>query len=448
MLQYKLSKDTELTPELIKKLINKHKFEQVPRMDKLFDYYNSKNDAIMHKVNADENLPNNKIIHPYATYITNTLTGYFMGDGVSYSSISDEQGADELKMILEYSDEQDENVELAKQASVFGLGVELLYVDIDGMVRIKYVDPREMVLIYDDTLEENLNAAVRYYKVYDYLREQYSYRIEVYTDKEVRNYEADELLANLAFVSSTQHYFGQCPVVVYQNNAEERGDFEGVISLIDAYDKMESDSLDDFDYFVDAYLVLSGLNANSDDIAAMKKNRVILLDQDSKAEWLTKNGDGARADSDKTRIDKDIHKFAQVPDMSDEAFAGNASGVAIKYKTMPMENLVAVKERKFKKGLQKRIELIFSIISLKGSAHDWRGIDITFTRNLPTNEPEIAQMISTLDGIVSNSTLLSQLPFVENVDDELDKLKTQKEENMAAFYNETENFDNEQEEDK
>ena len=172
----------------------------------------------------------------------------------------------------------------------------------------------------------------------------------------------------------------------------------------------------------------------------MKENRVILLDQDSKAEWLIKNGDGSSTDTTKTRIDKDIHKFAQVPDMTDEAFAGNASGVAIKYKTMPMENLVAVKERKFKKGLQKRIELIFTILALKGSAHDWRGIDVTFTRNLPTNETELANMVSVLDGIVSAPTLLSQLPFVENVDDELDKLKEQKEENVAAFYNESKNF--------
>ena len=55
-------------------------------------------------------------------------------------------------------------------------------------------------------------------------------------------------------------------------------------------------------------------------------------------------------------------------------------------------------------------------------------------------------MVSTLDGIVSASTLLSQLPFVENVDDELDKLREQKEENVAAFYNNTENFHDEQEE--
>ena len=437
---YQLSKDTELTTELVKKLINKHMWEEVPRMNKLFDYYNAKNDAISAKYKVDPSLPNNKIIHPYGTYITNTLTGYFMGDGVSYSSISDEEGVDELRMILEYSDEQDENVELAKQASVFGLGVELEYIDQDGLIRIKYVDPREVVLIYEDTLEQNLIYAIRYYKVYDYIQEHYFYKVEVYTDKEVRLYHADELLSSLVLDNTVNHYFGQCPVIVYQNNAEERGDFEGVVSLIDAYDKMESDSLDDFDYFVDAYLVLSGLNADSEDVARMKENRIILLDQDSDAEWLIKNGDSSGTDSVKTRIDKDIHKFAQVPDMTDEAFAGNASGVAIKYKTMPMENLVAVKERKFKKGLQKRIELIFAILGLKGSTHDWRAIDITFTRNLPTNETELAQMVSVLDGIVSSETLLSQLPFVDNIDDELDRLKEQKEENMAAFYNESENF--------
>ena len=417
-------------------------------MEKLFNYYNSNNDTILKKTKADPHLPNNKVVHPYATYITNTLTGYFMGDGVSYASVDDEAGVDELRMILEYSDEQDENVELAKQASVFGLGIELLYIDEDGLVRIKYIDPREAVLLYEDTLESALVAALRYYKVYDYIQEHYFYKVEVYTNKEVRLYHADELLSSLVLDDTIGHYFGQCPLVVYQNNAENRGDFEGVLSLIDAYDKMESDSLDDFDYFVDAYLTLQGLNADSEDIAKMKEDRVILLDQDSKAEWLTKGDNGSNADSIKTRIDKDIHKFAQVPDMTDEAFAGNASGVAIKYKTMPMENLVAVKERKFKKGLQKRIELIFTILSLKGSAYDWRGIDITFTRNLPTNESELANMVATLDGIVSNATLLSQLPFVEDVDDELDRIKQQKEENMAAFYNEEENFLNDDEDEK
>ena len=46
----------------------------------------------------------------------------------------------------------------------------------------------------------------------------------------------------------------------------------------------------------------------------------------------------------------------------------SVNGHSIKYKTMPMENVVSIKERKFKKGLQRRIELIFVMLGLKGSA--------------------------------------------------------------------------------
>ena len=253
--------------------------------------------------------------------------------------------------------------------------------------------------------------------------------IEVYSDKDVVIYKSDALINNLEVVNSYSHYFGMVPIVVYNNNEEEIGDFEPVISLIDAYDQMESDSLNDFEYFVDAYLCLSGLVADADDVSTMKENRILLLDSDSDAKWLIKDTNDTNIENVKSRLDADIHKFSKVPDMSDEAFSGNSSGVAIKYKTLPMENIVAIKERKFKKGLQRRIELIFAIMSKTSGAYDWRSIDIAFTRNLPTNETEIAQMVSTLSGIVSNETLLTQLPFIEDVETEQKKVEDEQQSN-------------------
>jgi SPP1 family phage portal protein len=67
------------------------------------------------------------------------------------------------------------------------------------------------------------------------------------------------------------------------------GDFERVIDLIDAYDSMQSDSLNGFDYFVDAYLALYGFTADESDIQKMKENRVLLMDEGTSAEWLIKN---------------------------------------------------------------------------------------------------------------------------------------------------------------
>jgi SPP1 family phage portal protein len=258
-----------------------------------------------------------------------------------------------------------------------------------------------------------------------------------------RRYRANENFTNMILDEEIPHYFGMCPVVIFKNNEDETGDFEKVISLIDAYDKMESDSLNDFEYFCDAYLALIGFTADADDVKSMKENRVLLLDKDTDAKWLTKEEHDSTIENMKIRIDKDIHKFSKCPNLSDEDFASNASGVAIKYKMVGTENLVSVKERKFKKGLQRRLELISILQDKKYSSFDWRGIDIIFTRNLPTNDTEIANMVNTLSSIVSTETLLAQLPFVENVQDEMERIDKEKEKN--PFYDVRLGYNNENE---
>jgi SPP1 family phage portal protein len=219
------------------------------------------------------------------------------------------------------------------------------------------------------------------------------------------------------------------PVAIFKNNEDESGDFEQVISLIDAYDKMESDSLNDFEYFVDAYLALYGFTADSEDVKKMKENRVLLMDEGTSAEWLIKQTSDAYVENMKNRLDKDIHKFAKCPNMSDQEFASNASGVAIKFKLLGTENLVSIKERKFKRGLQQRLELMSMINSVLREGFDWRAIDIIFTRNIPSNDTDIANMVNTLKDIVSEETLLAQIPFVDDVHAELEKVKKEREEN-------------------
>jgi SPP1 family phage portal protein len=192
---------------------------------------------------------------------------------------------------------------------------------------------------------------------------------------------------------------------------------------------MESDTVNDFEYFVDAYLALYGFTAESEDIKQMKENRVLLMDEGTRAEWLIKNTNDANLENMKNRLDRDIHKFSHCPDMSDENFAGNSSGIAIQFKMLGTENLISIKERKFKKGLQQRLELMAQIQGLLGASFDWRAIDIIFKRNIPTDLSGLADIINKLSNIVSTETLLGQLPFVEDIKAELDRIKQEKEEN-------------------
>ena len=88
------------------------------------------------------------------------------------------------------------------------------------------------------------------------------------------------------------------------------------------------------------------------------------------------------------------------------------------------------KERGFKKGLQRRIELIAGMLKTKSKADiDFRDIEITFTANIPANNQEQAEIVKTLYGLVSQKRLLSLLPFVTDPAEELEELKKEQEEN-------------------
>ena len=116
--------------------------------------------------------------------------------------------------------------------------------------------------------------------------------------------------------------------------------------------------------------------------------------------------------------------------MTDESFGGNVSGVAMEFKLLGMENITKIKTRYYRKGLRKRIRIFCNFLSLYGKSVDPTGITMTFTRALPKNLLEISQIVSNLWGKVSRKTLLSQVPFVDNVDDELKALDEETEENL------------------
>ena len=62
-----------------------------------------------------------------------------------------------------------------------------------------------------------------------------------------------------------RHFFGGVPMTEYWNNQRERGDFEGVKALIDAYDALQSDRVNDKQQFTDALMVIYGATVEEDE---------------------------------------------------------------------------------------------------------------------------------------------------------------------------------------
>lgn len=423
---YRTNKE-ELSIEDIQKFIKKHKAESI-RYIKLQKYYEGKHDILDHT--SRDGQPNNKIVNPYPKYITDMLVGYFVGQPISYTSKEEDGLLEDLQAIFDYSDEQEENLELAKICSIKGKAYELLYRDEDARIRFNEFGPDQMFVIYDMTISPSIKFAIRYYDVGDG-NDKVTYA-EVY-DKEVCTlYKGKD--SDLSLDQVTPHTFKDVPVVEYVNNKEEQGDFEQVITLIDAYNKAQSNTLNDMDQFTDAFLILVNMaGTDSERIDELKRNRVMLLDDDGDAKWLIKEINDAWVENYKDRVRRDIHKFSYTPDMQDESFGNNLSGVSIRYKILAMEQIRSNKERKFKKGLQRRIELICNSLSLEKDIDLFTDINIKFANTLPQNIYELSQTIKNLSPYLSSETLLNQLPFVENAKEELEKKKAEDEEITSSY---------------
>ena len=429
-MKYYFPQDKILTTDIINKFIKRDSAENARKI-KLQEYYMGKH-AILQRQYEDASKPNNKVVNPYANYITTLITGYFIGEPVQYTS-PDENALDHYKEILDYNDEASVNKDIAKWQSICGEGYDITYIDKDGNIRFKALPAIGMIPVYNDDLEEKLLYIIRYWSTYDIEHDMNIEYVEVYSSVEIIKYKKD-VAGTLQVIDQKYHVFGQVPVTPYFNNDECQGDFELVISEIDAYDSFESDSVNEADYFADSYLVLSGMEGTtSEDVAGMKENRVLVFPEGGQGSWLTKSVNDTWIENEKKRLDQDIHKFSFCPPMTDENFASNASGVAMKYKLMGLENKVGVKENEFEKGLRRRIELIYGVMRKVSGEADYLDINIVFTRNLPQDLSAAVDTVIKLDGIVSDETRLALLPMDIDAEAELEKVEEQKLSNFSLF---------------
>lgn len=410
-----LDKNADLTTTILNKFIQNFMTSDLPRLNKLKNYYDGKQDILM-KYYEDRNKPCNKIVVNYCSGIVDNFNGYLAGVPVTYTSNED---IEDILEVLRYNDYKEEDSEFLKSALIFGKSYEIMYLDEDGEIRFNVLDTRQGFPIYSDDLNKDLLYFVRIFPV-DNLDILKGYYVEVYSKDTVDRFDMNDAYSNLRFISSEQHYFHQVPVTVFSLNRDEVGSFEKIMSMQDSYNKLISASEDDFESFCDAYMVIRGMEVDDDELSKMKQNRILLLDEEGDVSYLTKDIKDTALNNMLDELNGKIHRVSNSPDFGDENFA-NASGISLKYKLIGFENTASNIATRFIKALQKRIELISAILYIKNSAV-WRDINIVVSRNLPVDIAEIVETVNGLKGTVSNKTLLSQIPFIEDVDAELEKV--------------------------
>jgi SPP1 family phage portal protein len=424
-----INKDTELTTELLQKMINRFRVNVEPKLHKYKNYYDGIQN-ILNKHYTDESKPCNKTVINYCKNIVDSYCGYLATPG--YISYSSENDIEDVMEILRYNDFQAEDADFLLDALVYGTAAELMYHDAQSHTRFKLINPTQCFGIYDDSLTSDLLYFVRMYKASDWDNSD-TYYVDLYTDKLIKHYTMSGANGYLEFKEEKPHYFSQCPANIF-NLPDEKSVFDCVMSLQDSANELVSAEIDDYSAFCDAYLLLTGVDAEAEDIAAMKENRVLILPEGAVASWLTKNANDAQVENILKRIHDSIYRVAQCPDFSAESFVGGvSSGIAIRYRLTGMETRAAKIVAEMKKALQRRVEIICGVATLKLGEEVFRDINISFKRNIPEDLTATIQLVNSLKGSVSDATLLSQLPFIDDVNGEIEALQEQKAANMEMY---------------
>ena len=431
----------DMTMERLKEFIDSHK-KLKEEYAQLRNFYMGKHPILTSDKLKPSYKPDNRLVVNYAKYIVDTLNGFFMGIPVKTTSQS-ETVSDFIRAFEKFNKVDDLNAEISKKCSIYGRCYELLFLDEEARIGATYVDPMEAFIVYDNSIRGRALFGVRYTYTED------GTLIGTISDEGTIKYFEDKN-GNIKIIEEEPHYFGEVPMIEYVENEELQGAFENVETLINAYNKAISEKANDVDYFADAYLAILGALIEPEDLEKIKENRIINIkspvdDKHLEVKFMEKPNADTTQENLIDRLEKLIFNISMVANINDENF-GTTSGIALRYKLQSMANLANTKERKFKKGLDRRYELIANIPSSPISPEDLKDIDHIFTRNFPKNIQEEADVARSLQGIVSNETILDNLSIIQDAKAELDRIEEEERFTPEIDYQFEEDHDQEDQE--
>ena len=412
--------------ELIKGCIEQHKL-MLPRYEYLENLYLGFHD-IFRLPEKEGWKPDHRLAVGFPRYITDTFIGYAYGKPIKVQS-EDEKFDEAMQLFAKRNALKDHNKEMAKVACKFGHAFEYLYQNESTETRVTRFTPRQMFIVYDDSVAERALFAVRY----GYHGEKSKLRGKLYgeilTPSQVLKFEEDKI------TDENDNPYGKIPVVEWKLNEERIGLYESVAGLVETYNAALGEKANDVESFAEAYLAIMGAEIDEEGIRRIRDSRIINLygtnnAKDVLIQFLQKPTADGTQENLLDRLETLIYQTSMVANISDESFGGATSGTSLAYKLQAMSNLAESFDSKVEKSIRKRLKLFCTLSTNTPRQDAYEDVEITFTRNVPKNLLEEAQTAAQLSGIVSHETQLRGLSIVADPKAELERIKDEDEESQ------------------
>jgi len=411
--------------ELITKCISDYR-SKLHKYQNMFDYYRGQTDAIKkYKMITDR--ANNKISCNFIKKFIKEETSYILGNKITYISKSGNE--DIIKAIQDntahWSEKHNQN--LCKNVLIYGKAYELYYVDSEGLFSARILTPLNSYALLDDF--GNVQLFLHFFKL-QFDDTQY---LDVYHDSVIEHYKVsgDD---SITLMGQNTHIFGQVPVSCCTIAQEEEYDtlWNDIKGLQDAYETNLSDISNEITDFRNAYLKIIGASVESEDLKEMKRLGIMQVPKDGEVEWLIKNINDSFIQNTLTTLEDKMYQLSCHIN-ANEKLVSNTSSLALRTRLIALENKCKLNADSITDCIKVRLKFLFKYLKIKSNKnYHFRDIKCKYTPMIPSDDVVMAQIISQLNGKLSTETGLAQLSFVDNVQEELKKLKAEQEANSIG----------------
>ena len=399
------------------------------------EYYDGKNCII--KQGAVKGRPNYSINVNMAKYIIDVATGYAFGNPVKYTT--DEEKAKDILDRIQYVHKNCNVAELDFQQggdmATYGVSYQLVMAVGEGAIEdriiFKHLNPLQTFFVVDNTILETPVCGVYFY----------SYKENNIDKTKIYVYDKDFLTifvekgGVITQESQEFHNMGYIPIIQCLNNDDAFSDIQCVTDLLDSLSLAVSNNTDNLQSIANAILAISGGTLNEEQIDQINEFKVANLPVGAVMQWVIKNVDPTAEQQQVDNLLNFIFQISQVPDLTDEAFGGNQSGVAMQYKLWGLDQLWVTKTTKYKKAIVQRLKILMHLLQyqFKNTVQMLDEINITFDKNLPKDNSAEYTMVQALKDVVSKRTLLENISIVDDVEAELEALDEEAEKNADLY---------------
>lgn len=341
---------------------------------------------------------------------------------------------------------------LGYEASNKGIAWLQVYIDKQGNFKSLMIPSEQCIPLWKDNSHEELESMVRVYDVmvWEGNRRKQVTNVEVWTGIDVKYYrlESQTLIPysdmNHDENGPVAHYqkdgkwmsWGVVPFIPFKNNRFEICDLKFVKSLVDAYDMTRSEAANYVEEVKNLIYVLKGYGGADlgEFMQDLNRFRAIKMDEDGSVDTLTPDMDITALREHYEQLKRDITEDGQSVNKDLDKFGSAPSGVALKFMYAALDLKCNALEVEFKLGFEKLLYFINIYLGESQSIIETHEVDIVFNRDMEINETEVITNCQNSIGTVSKKTIITNHPWIKDVEEELKQIEKEQEEEINKLY--------------